>query len=115
MGKFEDRDFPDAVDSSDVRYMMVEWRIQREDNKCKDCGGNYSLYPNQFEHLPLNTSAGKALADFKKFVKNRRDNVSTDPNASIVRTSLFLLEVTHVADISDDNNVKLQDIIQEVI
>jgi hypothetical protein len=115
MGKFEDKDFPDAVDSADVRYMMVEWRIMRDDNRCKDCGGNYSLNSNQFEDMPLQTSAGKAMSDFRKYVDNRRDNVDADPNSPVVRTSLFLLQVTHFADITDDNNVKLQDIIQEVI
>jgi len=113
MGKFEDRDFPDAVDSSTVGWMMVEWRIMKDDNKCKDCGGNYCLNPNQFEDLPIGTSKKSAISQLKKFIQNRRNHVSADPNAP-VRTSLFLLKVVKVADITDDHNNLLDDVIQNI-
>ena len=114
MGKFEERDFPDAVDSSSVGWMMVEWRIMKDDNICKDCGhGNYSLNPNQFEDLPIGTTPGQAVAMLKKYIKNRREHVSTDLKAP-VRTSLFLLKVVKVADITDDHNNLLDDVIQDI-
>jgi len=57
MGKFEDRDFPDAVDSSTVGWMIVDWRIFKDNNRCEKCGGNYSLRSNQFDDLPVGTVA----------------------------------------------------------
>jgi len=103
MSDFDNRNFPDAVDSDDVEYMMVEWRIMKEYNKCVDCGGDYSLNSNQFEDMPIGTNLGQAVSSFRNFVNNRRQHTTpNDPDAP-VRTTLFLLKVIKVSDITDDN------------
>jgi len=103
MGDFHNRNFPEAVDSDDVLWFITEWRIQLEPNKCVDCGGDYSIYPNQFEDLPPGTTKKQALARLKEFETNRRENVSTHPDAP-VRQTLFLSRIVKKVDITDDNN-----------
>lgn len=108
MGDFEDKNFPDAVDSADVGWMCVEWRIRREDNRCSDCGPNYSLNSNQFEEMPLATTRAEAIENFRKFKRNRRQHIGTR-DASPRRVTLFLLKVVKVANITDDDRNLLTD------
>jgi len=108
MTAWNDKHFPDAVDSKQVKYMVIEWRIQRDDNRCEDCGGNYSLYSSQFEDMPIGTTETEAIARFRQFKNNRREHVSDDPDAA-VRQTLFLVKVVLHADITDDHNQLLAD------
>jgi hypothetical protein len=108
MGDFEDKNFPDAVDSADVQWMMVEWKIRQDNNKCSDCGGNYSLNPNQFNDMPVGTTKAQALTQFRKHIRNRRDHNNQNPD-SPRRTSLFLCRVIRVAQVTDDDRTLLVD------
>jgi hypothetical protein len=100
--------FPDAVDSKDVGWMIIEWVIKYEPNKCKDCGGNYSLEPSQFNELPLAATRAEAVAMFRLHKRNRRQNIGTHEK-SPRRTSLFLTKVVKVADITNDKRELLTD------
>jgi len=109
MSDFDNRNFPDAVDSDDVGWMIVEWRIERDRKRCEDCGGDYSLYSSQFEDLPKGTTAEQARRMLRRYVKNRREHISTSCDGPI-RTSLFLLRVDRVANITDDENNLFDDV-----
>jgi hypothetical protein len=107
------KNFPDAVDSADVGWMIVEWKIKYEPNKCKNCGGNYALVPNQFDEYPLSMQQGQANAKFRQSINNRRShpgNKETDPR----RRTLFLCKVIRVADITDDDRNLKPDVVRDV-
>ena len=107
------KNFPDAVDSADVGYMVIEWTIKYEPNKCKDCGGNYSLEPNQFDEFPISMGEGQATAKFRHYINNRRNNVGQGDTDNR-RTSLFLCKVVKVADITDDDRNLKPDVVRDV-
>jgi len=108
------KNFPDAVVAADVEWMIMEWVIKYEGNKCKDCGGNYSLHPEQFNDVvrlqgetdqELRT---RAIELFRGHKRNRRQNINRHPRANR-RTSLFLCKVVKTANITDDDRTLLTD------
>jgi hypothetical protein len=116
MTAWDDKDFgssknpkANAVPSNDVGWMLVEWTIRRDDKKCKDCGGNYTLHPDQFEDLPVGVTLKQATKILRKYVKNRRENVSDRPDDP-VRDTIFLVKVVKVANITDDRRNLLPDV-----
>jgi hypothetical protein len=120
MGKWQDRDFEsssnpksNAVHADDVGWMVVEWSIRRDENRCPECGGNYSLTADQFEDMRLATTRRQAIRRFRRFKRNRRQNVPEREDAP-VRTTLFLTRIVKVALITDDWRVLLPDIEQNV-
>jgi hypothetical protein len=108
------RNFPDAVVAAGVEWMIIEWVIKYEGNKCKDCGGNYSLEPSQFNELsrlPNETDQElrtRAIEMFRFHKRNRRQNIARGPR-SPRRTSLFLCKVVKVANVTDDDRTLLSD------
>jgi hypothetical protein len=111
MGDFEDKNFPDAQDSTDVDWMIVSWDIKHEPNKCSDCGGNYSLVARQFNELPVGATRDEAIALLRKHVRNRRQaNSNNQRSTSPRRKTLFLCKVVKVVNITDDNRDLLTDI-----
>jgi hypothetical protein len=105
---FEQGNFPDAVDSSNVGWMLVDWKIMHEPNRCATCGPNYSLKSHQFEDMPIGTTREEAIALFRKYKRNRRENIPTREHDA-KRNSLFLVKVIKVANITDDSRGLLLD------
>jgi len=100
--------FPDAVDPATVGWMVVEWAIMYEPNKCKDCGGNYSLFPDQFNDIPISKTRAEAVEIFRRHKRNRRQNIPKGAKDNR-RTTLFLLKVVKYANITDDDRNLLAD------
>jgi hypothetical protein len=107
---FARKDFPDALDSTDVDWMIISWDIRHEPNKCSDCGGNYSLKARQFNELPVGATRAEAIELLRSHVRNRRQaNATNQRPSSPRRKTLFLCKVVKVVNITDDNRDLLTD------
>lgn len=85
-------------DPSEPAYMVVEWRIQKND--CQGSSGcrPYSVSANQFDHLPAGKTEAEVTAWFERYVQNR---ATMGPAKDQLGSTLYLLKVERIELMTD--------------